>query len=88
MNELPKYGTKTRIGCFCNESSILKYTDFNWDGVHFLHSSWNTAMFWICAGSRVHILAIAEQCLHTVKAFFAPVFRAALPANRLGCTRS
>lgn len=54
MNEFPKYGTKTVTGCFCNESSIPKYTGFDWDGVHFLHSSWNRAMFCICAGNRAH----------------------------------
>ena len=59
---------------------------FGWDRVNFLHSGLYGAMFWICGqnsiGNNTHVLAIAEQCLHSVKGFSAP--HPAPPASRLG----
>jgi len=34
-------------------SKDQKCADFGWDRVNFLHSSWDGAMFWICAENSV-----------------------------------
>ena len=59
---------------------VACWTGFGWDRVNFLHCSWYGTMFWIRAEKDVFV--IAEQCLHTVKAF--PASHPNPPASRQG----